>query len=131
MFLGPLDPGEYKFFGDFHQDTAQGVSGREMTRLICALAAALALLAPLRARADFHVISPYEIDLGELEIETQRLDLRSTIAPAVGGQQSYTLELGTGLTAWWHSEIEFGFNNDPSMGQPLLLTRWSRRTCSS
>jgi plastocyanin len=25
VFLGPLQPGEYKFFGDFHQDTAQGV----------------------------------------------------------------------------------------------------------
>ncbi len=25
VFLGPLDPGEYKFFGDFHPDTAQGV----------------------------------------------------------------------------------------------------------
>jgi hypothetical protein len=25
VFLGPLDPGEYKFFGDFHQDTAQGI----------------------------------------------------------------------------------------------------------
>jgi len=25
VFLGPLDPGEYHFFGDFHQDTAQGV----------------------------------------------------------------------------------------------------------
>ncbi len=25
VFLGPLDPGQYKFFGDFHQDTAQGV----------------------------------------------------------------------------------------------------------
>jgi high-affinity iron transporter len=25
LFLGPLDPGEYKFFGDFHQDTAKGV----------------------------------------------------------------------------------------------------------
>ena len=25
VFLGPLDPGEYKFFGDFHQDSAQGV----------------------------------------------------------------------------------------------------------
>ncbi len=25
VFLGPLDKGEYKFFGDFHQDTAQGV----------------------------------------------------------------------------------------------------------
>jgi high-affinity iron transporter len=25
VFLGPLPPGQYKFFGDFHQDTAQGV----------------------------------------------------------------------------------------------------------
>jgi hypothetical protein len=25
VFLGPLPSGEYKFFGDFHQDTAQGV----------------------------------------------------------------------------------------------------------
>lgn len=25
IFLGPLEPGDYKFFGDFHQDTAQGV----------------------------------------------------------------------------------------------------------
>lgn len=24
IFLGPLDPGTYKFFGDFHEDTAQG-----------------------------------------------------------------------------------------------------------
>lgn len=25
VYLGPLDPGEYKVFGDFHQDTARGV----------------------------------------------------------------------------------------------------------
>lgn len=25
LFLGPLNKGEYKFFGDYHQDTAQGV----------------------------------------------------------------------------------------------------------
>ena len=25
VFLGPLSAGEYKFFGDFHRDTAQGV----------------------------------------------------------------------------------------------------------
>lgn len=24
VFIGPLDKGTYKFFGDFHQDTAQG-----------------------------------------------------------------------------------------------------------
>jgi high-affinity iron transporter len=25
VFLGPLEPGQYHFFGDFHQDTAQGL----------------------------------------------------------------------------------------------------------
>lgn len=24
IFIGPLDPGTYPFFGDFHQDTAKG-----------------------------------------------------------------------------------------------------------
>lgn len=24
VFLGPLEPGKYHFFGDFHQETAQG-----------------------------------------------------------------------------------------------------------
>ena len=24
VFIGPLEPGSYAFFGDFHQDTAQG-----------------------------------------------------------------------------------------------------------
>jgi hypothetical protein len=58
------------------------------------------------------VVSPLEIDLGELEIEhngSDTVDHRF----GVGGQQSYTMELGTGLTSWWHSEIELGFDNDP------------------
>ena len=25
VFIGPLKPGEYKYFGEFHQDTAQGI----------------------------------------------------------------------------------------------------------
>ena len=25
VFLGPLKPGRYKYFGEFHEDTAQGV----------------------------------------------------------------------------------------------------------
>ena len=25
VFIGPLKPGEYKYFGEFHEDTAQGV----------------------------------------------------------------------------------------------------------
>jgi len=25
VFIGPLKPGEYKYFGEFHEDTAQGI----------------------------------------------------------------------------------------------------------
>ncbi len=80
------------------------------------------LLAPLPARADYHVVSPYEIDLGELEIEHNG-DAAFDRRPAAGGAQSYTTELGTGLTSWWHSEIELGFDRDPGFNQPTLLTQ--------
>ncbi len=93
-----------------------------MNRLVYALAAALVAAVPLQARADFHIFSPYEIDLGELEIEhngAAAFDRR----PDTGGATSYTIEFGTGLTAWWHSEIEFGFNRDPGDAQPTLLTQ--------
>ncbi len=83
---------------------------------------ALALLAPLAARADFRVVSPSEIDLGELEIEhngSAVFDRR----PDANGARSYTLELGTGLTNWWHSEVELGFERDSGSGQPTLLTQ--------
>ena len=82
----------------------------------------LALVFPQQAWADFHIFSPYEIDLGELEMEhngSYSVDHR----PDFGGQQSYTMELGTGVTSWWHSEIELGFDNDPGLGQPTLLTQ--------
>jgi hypothetical protein len=92
-----------------------------MTRTALLLGAALALL-PFRARADFHVFSPYEIDLGEIEIEHNG-DAQFDRVPANSGATSYTLEVGTGLTSWWHSEIEFGFDRDPGFNQPTLLTQ--------
>jgi hypothetical protein len=90
-----------------------------MTRIVLGLTTALALLAPLEARADFHIRSPYEIDFGELEIEhngAASFDRN----PDKSGAQSYTIEFGTGLTRWWHSEIELGFNRDPGFNQPTL-----------
>jgi hypothetical protein len=57
------------------------------------------------ARADFHIRSPYEIDFGELEIEhngAAQCDRKADNS----GAQSYMIEVGTGLTRWWHSEIE-------------------------
>lgn len=86
------------------------------------LLALLLLLAPLSARADYRIISPYEIDLGEIEIEhngSAAIDPRNS----TGAAKSYTIEVGTGITAWWHTEVELGFNRDPGSAQPTLLTQ--------
>jgi hypothetical protein len=93
-----------------------------MIRSIAGLAATLALLAPAAARADFHIHSPYEIDLGELEIE-HNAAAQFDRKPENSGAQSYTIEFGTGLTSWWHSEIELGFDRDPGFNQPTLATQ--------
>jgi hypothetical protein len=89
-----------------------------MIRFVGVLAAALVL--PLTARADFHIFSPYEIDLGEIEIEHNGSASFDHL-PANSGEQSYTLELGTGLTSWWHSEIELGFDRAPGFNQSTFV----------
>ena len=90
-----------------------------MNRILAFTAAALLLAAP-SARADYHIFSPTQIDLGELELEhngSAAFDHQKENS----GARSYTLEIGTGLTSWWHSEIEFGFQRDSGSGQPTLL----------
>ncbi len=93
-----------------------------MSRLNIGLAAGLALTTPGAALADFHIFSPSEIDLGELEIEHNG-DAQFDRKPDNSGAQSHTLELGTGLTSWWHSEIELGFDRDPGFNEPMLFTQ--------
>ncbi|GEM_PF-485065 len=102
---------------------AAGVGAKRRVRVRAAalIAASLTFAAPA-ARADFHIVYPNEIDLGELEIEHNGAYSFGR-NPALAGGQSYTLELGTGLTPWWHSEIELGFDNDPENGQPTQLTQ--------
>jgi hypothetical protein len=89
-----------------------------MIRLIHAVTA-LALLAPAVARADFHIRSPYEIDYGELEFEHNGAASFDRMRDK-SGAQSYTLEIGTGPTPWWHTELELGFNRDAGAAEPLL-----------
>ena len=92
-----------------------------MTSTILRLTTALALLAPLEARADFHIHYPDEIDLGELEVEHNGAAQFDRL-PQNSGAQSYTLEFGTGLTSWWHSELEFDFDRDPGFNESTLAT---------
>ena len=92
-----------------------------MTRLASKLAI-LTLLLPGAARADYHIVYPTEIDQGEWELEhngARSFDYR----PDVGGIQGYTVEIGTGVTSWWNTELELGFDNDPSLGQPVNPTQ--------
>ncbi len=84
------------------------------------LVTALALLAPAASLADFHIRSPSDIGFGELEIEHNGDAVFDHRANQTGAA-SYTIEVGTGVTPWWHTEIELGFNRDPGYGQPTLL----------
>lgn len=90
--------------------------------LATALAVALTLSVSLPAQASYRVVSPAEVDLGELEIEHNG-DMAFDRRPSADGARSYTIEFGTGLTSWWHSEIELGFDRPPGGGQPTLLTQ--------
>lgn len=92
-------------------------------RLAASLALPLPLaLLPRAARADYHLFSPYEIDFGEIEIEHNG-DAVFDNRPQFTGATSYTLELGTGVTPWWNTEIELGWDRDPGYGEPTLLTQ--------
>ncbi len=90
-------------------------------RQICAAAAALILLGSAPAWADFHVHSPDEIDQGEIEFEHNG-SAGFDHHPDKSGDQSYTIEIGTGITSWWQSELEFGFDRDPGFNEPTLFT---------
>ena len=94
-----------------------------MRKYIVTVGAALLALAPAAARADYHVVSPYEIDLGELEIEHNG-DAVFDRRPSQKGATSYTTEFGTGLTPWWHSEIELGFDRAPGGGKKVGGIEW-------
>ena len=85
-------------------------------RLRAILAALLFLTFSGTARADYHIISPDDIDQQEWEFEhngAAALDSR----PANDGARSYTAEIGYGVNSWWHPELELGIDRDPGPGQ--------------
>lgn len=89
---------------------------------ILALALIAALIVPSAAHASFHLFSPNGIDYGELEFEHNG-SASFHRNPDLSGAQSHTIEIGTGLTPWWHSELEFGFDREPGFNAPTLLTQ--------
>jgi hypothetical protein len=92
-----------------------------MRNHILAAMTAVSVLASASAWADLRMIYPNRIDLGELEFEhngSRGFDHRS----GMGGGTSSTLEIGTGLTQWWKTELEVEFEREPGGGQPTLLT---------
>ena len=92
-----------------------------MNRFLLGSLLILGMLPAPATRADFHIRSPYEIDYGTWEFEHNGAASFDHL-PDRSGAQSYTLELGTGVTPWWHTEIEFSFNRDPGLGEPTLLS---------
>jgi hypothetical protein len=93
-----------------------------MNRNILGVATAAILLMRQPAHADFRIVYPDEIDFGELEFEHNGSASFDHL-PANSGEQSYTIEIGTGLTEWWHTEVELGFNRNPGFSESTLATQ--------
>ena len=88
-------------------------------------AVVLAVVLPATARADYHMRSPDEIDYLEWEFEhngAASFDRN----PDKSGEMSETVEIGRGVTEWWHPEIEIGFGRDsgPDQRQRVQAVVW-------
>src|SRR5579864_4488672 len=84
------------------------------------VAVALWALAPAAAHADFHIRSPDEIDYQEWEFETNGA-ASFDHNPAKDNETSYTLEIGRGLTPWYHPELELDIGRDAGPGEPTKI----------
>jgi len=78
-------------------------------------AIAAALLLACSARADeLRLVSPNEIDYRELEIESEN-------SAATDGGRDYSLDLGAGVTRWWHLGAELEWEREAGPGNPTQL----------
>ncbi len=89
---------------------------RSIMQACAFLLGAVLLLAPVSARADYHVRSPDEIDEGEIEIEHNGAAIVDTDRQR-NGARAYTAEVGYGVNSWWHPELELGMSREPGPGQ--------------
>lgn len=73
------------------------------------------------ARADeLRLISPNEIDYREIEIE-QEGSAGFDRSPDKNGGRVYSLDLGTGVTRWWHVGAEIEWEREAGPGNPVQL----------
>src|SRR5277367_3080845 len=84
--------------------------------LLCALAAGFAR--PGAARADFEVRLP-EAEEGEWELEDNG-SASFDRNPTKNGEANATVEIGYGVNAWYHTEIELGYGRDAGPGEPIV-----------
>ena len=97
--------------------------GGMRVRFLLVLGAALpGLLASLPARADYGVVSPDAIDFGKVLIQHDG-DISVDHRPAEGGENGYTVSVGTGVTRWWDAVLELAYDHAPGVGQPSRMTQ--------
>lgn len=89
---------------------------RRSPKSFASAVAAILMLAPIAARADYHIRSPDEIDQGEIEIEHNGAAIIDTDASR-DGARAYTAEIGYGVNSWWHPELELGMSREPGPGE--------------
>lgn len=83
--------------------------------------AAAALMVFGVARADeLRLISPNEIDYREIEIEHEGAAGFDRSPDKTGGRD-YSLDLGTGVTRWWHVGVELEWDREAGPGAPVQL----------
>jgi hypothetical protein len=95
---------------------------RSTAALVCAalVCAALALLAlPRPARADYEVRLP-EAEEGEWELEDNG-SASFDHNPAKSGTANATVEIGYGVNAWYHTELELDYGRNQGPGQPIVF----------
>lgn len=88
---------------------------------LAAVGGAALLMIVGAARADeLRLISPNEIDYREIEIEHEGAAGFDRSADKTGGRD-YSLDLGTGVTRWWHVGVELEWDREAGPGNPTQI----------
>jgi len=81
---------------------------------------AVLLAAGVTHADELRLISPNEIDYREIEIEHEG-SAGFDRSPDRDGGRDYSLDLGTGVTRWWHLGLELEGEREAGPGNPLQI----------